>query len=128
MEHACAADFRSGFIAESPAKLRRILQYFGAIHGKAPYPEVRCNAPEFSAVVGAAGAVQPCFFISGPAEARLQGNGTLDDLSRTLNGERMGALRGAIRAGARPECKTCVCSMWRDPKNFGASAPFQVPT
>jgi MoaA/NifB/PqqE/SkfB family radical SAM enzyme len=123
MERSCAEDFRSGFIAENPAKLRRILQYFGAIHGKAPYPLVRCNAPEFSAVVGAGGAVQPCFFISGPAEARLRYDGTaLDDLSRTLNGERMRALRNSIRAGARAECKTCVCSMWRDPQRLASEA------
>jgi MoaA/NifB/PqqE/SkfB family radical SAM enzyme len=123
LEHECAADFRSGFIAESPAKLRRMLQYFRALHGKVPYPEVRCNAPEFSAVIGAAGLVQPCFFISGPAEASLQGEGVaLDDLSRTLNGERMRALRSSIRAGARAECKTCVCSMWRDPQRFGSEA------
>jgi MoaA/NifB/PqqE/SkfB family radical SAM enzyme len=123
LERECAADFRSGFIAESPAKLRRMLQYFGALHGKVPYPEVRCNAPEFSAVIGATGRVQPCFFISGPAEASLPGNGmALDDLSRTLNGERMRALRGYIGAGARAECKTCVCSMWRDPQRFGSEA------
>jgi Fe-coproporphyrin III synthase len=123
MERECAADFRSGFIAESPAKLRRMLQYFAALRGQALYPEVRCNAPEFSAVIGAAGRVQPCFFISGPAEASLQVDGAaLDDLSRTLNGERMRALRSSIRAGARAECTTCVCSMWRDPQRFGAEA------
>jgi MoaA/NifB/PqqE/SkfB family radical SAM enzyme len=122
MEQQCAADFRSGFIAESPAKLRRILQYFGAIHAKAPYPPVRCNAPEFSAVIGAGGGVQPCFFISGPTEAKLRGEGyALDDLSNTLNGERMRALRASIRAGARAECKTCVCSMWRDTDNLASS-------
>ncbi|MEO7206886.1 MAG: radical SAM/SPASM domain-containing protein [Steroidobacteraceae bacterium] len=123
MERECAADFRSGFIAESPGKLRRIQQYFGAIHGKTSYPLVRCNAPEFSAVVGATGRVQPCFFISGPAGASLQGDGmAIDDLSRTLNGERMRALRSSIRAGARAECKTCVCSMWRDPQRSGSEA------
>lgn len=123
MERECAADFRSGFIAESPAKLRRIRQYFGALHGQAAYPPVRCNAPEFSAVVGATGQVQPCFFISGPAEATLHGEGSsLGDLSLTLNGERMRALRGSIRAGARAECRTCVCSMWRDPNDIGAGA------
>jgi Fe-coproporphyrin III synthase len=122
MERDCAADFRSGFIAESPAKLRRILQYFSALHGRAPYPPVRCNAPEFSAVVGAGGGVQPCFFISGPAEARLRGEGSaLDELSHTLNGEGMRALRTSIRAGARAECKTCVCSMWRDTNNLASS-------
>lgn len=122
MERDRAADFRSGFIAESPAKLRRILQYFGAIHGKARYPEVRCNAPEFSAVVGATGRVQPCFFISGPAEATLRHNvAPLDDLSNTLNSEPMRKLRGSIRAGERAECQTCVCSMWRDPDGHANS-------
>jgi Fe-coproporphyrin III synthase len=120
MEKECVADFSSGFIAESPAKLRRILQYFSAINGIAPYPSVRCNAPEFSAVVGATGRVQPCFFISGPAEA-LRGDGTaLDDLSGALNRERMSILRASIRAGERAECRTCVCSMWRDPQKFGS--------
>ena len=109
-------DFRSGFIAESPDKLRRILRYFAAIHGLGPYPPVRCNAPEFSAVIGATGRVQPCFFISGPLDARLSETGTrLDgDFPAVLNSSGMGALRKAIRDGRRAECKTCVCSMWRD--------------
>ena len=126
LERERAADFRSGFIAESPAKLRRILQYFGALHGKTSYPSVRCNAPEFSAVVGATGRVQPCFFISGPAEAtvlRGDGDGSApDDFASALNGGRMRALRTSIRAGEREECKTCVCSMWRDPQRFGSEA------
>jgi MoaA/NifB/PqqE/SkfB family radical SAM enzyme len=122
MERDCAADFRSGFIAESPAKLRRILQYFSAIHGEAAYPAVRCNAPEFSAVVGATGRVQPCFFIAGPLEATLRDGGNeADALTGALNGEQMMALRSSIRAGARAECKTCVCSMWRDPQHLESS-------
>ncbi|HUI60314.1 MAG TPA: radical SAM protein, partial [Steroidobacteraceae bacterium] len=36
--------FASGFIAENPAKLRRILQYFQAVCGQAPFPRTRCNA------------------------------------------------------------------------------------
>lgn len=118
LESECAAEFRSGFIAESPQKLRKLLQYFTALHGLGAYPVVRCNAPEFSAVVGATGRVQPCFFISGPAEASLSGGSPPDDLSGALNGEQMAALRTSIRAGARAECKTCVCSMWRDPNNL----------
>jgi Fe-coproporphyrin III synthase len=121
MESECEPEFRSGFIAESPVKLRRILQYFGAIRGKGTYPEVRCNAPEFSAVVGATGAVQPCFFIAGPPDAGV-------DLPLALNSAPMTTLRAKIRAGGQPQCKTCVCSMWRDPKNFGASASFQALT
>jgi MoaA/NifB/PqqE/SkfB family radical SAM enzyme len=73
MEQRHAEEFRTGFIAESPQKLRRILQYFSAIHGRAPYPAVRCNAPEFSAVIDAQGRVQPCFFISGPPGAERAG-------------------------------------------------------
>jgi Fe-coproporphyrin III synthase len=112
MELEHAEDFRSGFIAESPAKLRRLQQYFAAIHGMGGYPSVRCNAPEFSAVIGATGSVQPCFFISGPSGARLP------DLPGVLNGAGMMDLRRAIRMGERHECKTCVCSLWRSPGNF----------
>jgi MoaA/NifB/PqqE/SkfB family radical SAM enzyme len=110
-------DFRSGFIAESPQKLRRILQYFAAVRGAASYPPVRCNAPEFSAVIGATGRVQPCFFIQGPPTAQLSRAGTAaeQDLGQVLNHGAMAQLRAAIHAGHRPECKTCVCSMWRDP-------------
>jgi Fe-coproporphyrin III synthase len=121
MEREHAEDFHCGFIAESPQKLRRILHYFAAIHGAGEYPPVRCNAPEFSAVIGATGRVQPCFFISGPTDAlRVEGS-ALEDLSSALNGERMRALRGSIRAGERAECKTCVCSMWRDPNSHASS-------
>jgi Fe-coproporphyrin III synthase len=116
LEQSHAEDFRSGFIAESPQKLRRILQYFAAIHGHGPYPPVRCNAPQFSAVIGAKGHVQPCFFISGPPDAQIR-----EDLPSVLNGGGMPALREEIRGGTRAECKTCVCSMWRDLDVAGAS-------
>jgi Fe-coproporphyrin III synthase len=109
-------DFRSGFIAESPAKLHRLQQYFAAIHGLATYPPVRCNAPEFSAVVGVRGVVQPCFFIPGTGEAATDGN-----LEGVLNGEAMAALRQSIRAGERPECVTCVCSLYREPEHLEES-------
>jgi Fe-coproporphyrin III synthase len=118
MEHGYQEDFRSGFIAENPQKLRRIHQYFAAIHNKAAYPPVRCNAPEFSAVVGATGRVQPCFFIAGPPDAQVQG-----DFGGALNGAAMMALRRDIRDGARAECKTCVCAMWRDLDAAGTLEP-----
>jgi MoaA/NifB/PqqE/SkfB family radical SAM enzyme len=109
LERDYAGDFHSGFIAESPLKLRRIHQYFAAIQGAAAYPAVRCNAPEFSAVIDAKGNVQPCFFISGSGASAASG-----DLAGPLNSHAMRALRGSIQAGERLECKTCVCSMWRD--------------
>jgi len=124
LERDHAENFRCGFIAENPQKLRRILQYFAAVHGQGPYPQVRCNAPEFSAVIGAAGRVQPCFFIAGPPDAQPPTAAESSDVefSSALNGESMSALRADIRAGMRTECKTCVCSMWRDPHLFDGSA------
>ena len=111
--------FRCGLIAESPAKLRRLLQYFRAIHGLDEYPRVRCNAPEFSAVIDANARLRPCFFIPGPAEA-VVGDG---DLPAALNTNAMVGLREHIRHGARPECATCVCSMWRDFQRGDALIP-----
>ena len=108
LEREHEADFRSGFIAESPAKLQRLLRYFAAVCGDGPYPPVRCNAPEFSAVLTADGRVQPCFFI--PA---VEPSAPLAQAAARLNSTPMRALRAAIQAGQRPECERCVCSLWR---------------
>jgi MoaA/NifB/PqqE/SkfB family radical SAM enzyme len=110
LETQCSEDFASGYIAESPAKLRRLLAYFAASCGQGSFPEVRCNAPEFSAVIGADGAVQPCFFIPGPPAAKAALG-----LEAALNSAEMVTLREDIRLHRRPECRTCVCSMWREP-------------
>jgi Fe-coproporphyrin III synthase len=112
LERSHPHEFHTRFIAESPAKLRRIHQYFAALNGLDAFPPVRCNAPEFSAVIGADGRVAPCFFIPGT------GVRTSDGLEAALADGQMASLRGAIRAGARVECARCVCSMWRDPASF----------
>jgi MoaA/NifB/PqqE/SkfB family radical SAM enzyme len=109
MERQHASEFRSGFIAESPAKLRRLLQYYRALCGMDAFPPVRCNAPEFSAVIEATGRVNPCFFIAGS-----QSTDAVSDLRAVLNSEAMTTLRRSIREGRWPECTTCVCSLWRD--------------
>ena len=112
-----SADFHGRFIAESPAKLRRIRDYFAALCGLGAFPSVRCNAPEFSAVVDVDGRVAPCFFIpAAPLAPRAP------DLAASLASEPAQALRAAIRVGERHECKKCVCSMWRDPAAFAAEA------
>jgi MoaA/NifB/PqqE/SkfB family radical SAM enzyme len=121
VERDYAADFRSGFIAESPRKLRQIRQYFAAVCGAASYPPVRCNAPEISAVIDAKGRLSPCFFISGPADARWR-----DDLGEALNADSMVGLRADIRAGARPECAKCVCSLWREPDSLTVPDPVSL--
>src|ERR1700680_1834035 len=55
-------DFESGFVTDSPDKLRRLPQYYAALAGRAPFPPVACNAPWMSVVIEADGAVRPCFF------------------------------------------------------------------
>jgi MoaA/NifB/PqqE/SkfB family radical SAM enzyme len=112
VERDFAGEFASGFIAESPAKLRRLGRYFAALLGQGPFPPVRCNAPRFSAVVGADGALQPCYFIPGPARLNSQ------PLSAALNTPGFVALRRDIREGRRAECAACVCSMWRGPRGL----------
>jgi hypothetical protein len=86
------------------------------MHGRASFPPVRCNAPEFSAVVDARNRVQPCFFIPAPFDSTVS-----DDLEAVLNGEAMTSLRKDIREQRRPECARCVCSMWREPGSFSGA-------
>jgi MoaA/NifB/PqqE/SkfB family radical SAM enzyme len=110
MEQSHAADFASGFIEQQPSKLRRMLQYFRAVRGLAPFPPTRCNAPEFSVAIDATGHVNPCFFIAGASDEPEMGA----SLEAGLNSPSAVALRRSIRAGERPECKTCVCTIWRE--------------
>ena len=117
LEDEHAADFRTGFIAESPHKLRHIRDYFAALCGQRELPPVRCNAPEFSAVVNVDGRVAPCFFIPAPTGAPRAPR-----LEEALASEPMRALRTSIRAGQRSECAKCVCSMWRDPATFATES------
>jgi MoaA/NifB/PqqE/SkfB family radical SAM enzyme len=109
MTRSHAADFASGFIAESPGKLQRILRYYSALCGDGAFPTVRCNAPEHSAVLDAAGKLRPCFFIAGPDHAA-----PVSDLTAALNDPAMRSLRASIARGERSECQRCVCSMWFD--------------
>jgi MoaA/NifB/PqqE/SkfB family radical SAM enzyme len=107
LERDFATEFANGFIVESPRRMRHIHRYFSAVSGQGDYPQVRCNAPEFSAVIDAGGRVSPCFFIQGPPGALA-----VDDLADTLNSAPAMALREHIRAGDAPQCRTCVCSIW----------------
>lgn len=108
--------FRSGLIAESPAKLRRMRDYFSALCGIGAFPRVDCNAPDFSAVIGIDGQIAPCFFIAGP---RQQADG---GVRAALGDMPMVELRRAIRARERPECTRCVCSMQRTPAELASAA------
>jgi MoaA/NifB/PqqE/SkfB family radical SAM enzyme len=103
-EHA--ADFASGFIAESPAKLDgRLYDYFAALAGQGDFPPVTCNAPWVSAVVEADGTVRPCFFHR--AIGRWEGG----SLEAVLNGPDALAFRSGLDVAADPLCRRCVCSL-----------------
>ena len=105
-----ARDFESGFVAETPDRLRRLPRYYAALRGAEPFPEVACHAPWVSAVVEANGAVRPCFFheaIGNVREARLE-----QIVRRNLR-----AFRQSFDVGANPVCVRCVCSLktsWRN--------------
>jgi len=100
-----ADDIESGYIAESPAKLRRIATHFRAHLGLDRTESPRCNAPWTSAVIEADGTVRPCFF------HRPIGNVHGHALEDVVNGEDALAFRAALDIPGNPVCKRCVCSL-----------------
>ena len=108
-----ARDFESGFVAESPEKLRRLPRYYAALGGAKSFPGVSCNAPWVSVVVEANGSVRPCFFHGSIGNVR---QAPLDAIvSRNLR-----AFRESFDVGANPVCVRCVCSL----KTSWRSAPW----
>jgi MoaA/NifB/PqqE/SkfB family radical SAM enzyme len=102
--------FASGFIAESPAKLLRIEQYYSASHGLNPFPYKKCNAPWVSAVVEADGAVRPCFFLPALGNIREE---TLEDI---LNGPSAVRFRKTLDMDSNLTCMRCVCYLHLPPR------------
>ncbi|MDX2160069.1 MAG: radical SAM protein [bacterium] len=111
-----AADFSTGRIAESPVKLRRMIDYFGALNAAGAFPTVRCNAPQLSAVIEVDGGVRPCYFL--PRTAKIRASLPLAD---ALNTPEALDLRAAVRRGERSECVRCVC-----PLHKGAGALLKL--
>jgi MoaA/NifB/PqqE/SkfB family radical SAM enzyme len=102
-------DVASGFVAESPQKLRRLPQYYAALSGDEPFPPVRCNAPWVSIVIEANGSVRPCFFHDAIGNVR-------DTPLDAIVGDNLRAFREAFDVNANPVCRRCVCSLktgWR---------------
>ncbi len=89
------------FIAESPAKLRRIANHF-----RGEFESPACNAPWVSAVIEADGAVRPCFFH--PPVGRLSSGTTLRDV---LNSPQAITFRNQLDIATNPICRRCVCSL-----------------
>ncbi len=95
-----------GFVAESPAKLRRLAAHLRGSAGLAPFEAPACDAPRWSAVVDSDGALRPCFFHAPTGDARA-------GLARVRSSS---AHRAALRAIETPNeiCARCVCPKKRE--------------
>jgi MoaA/NifB/PqqE/SkfB family radical SAM enzyme len=100
-----AGDIRSGYIAESPDKLRRIARHFRAHLGLDRDESPQCNAPWTSAVVEADGTVRPCFF------HRSIGNINRMTLEEVVNGMDALVFRSTLDIRSNLTCNRCVCSL-----------------
>jgi MoaA/NifB/PqqE/SkfB family radical SAM enzyme len=105
-----ADDFTSGFIAESPEKLRRLPRYFHALNGQGDFPQTVCNAPWVSTVIEADGTVRPCFF------HRALGNIHQQSLDAIINSADAVAFRRHLDVTRDPICRKCVCTLYLDPQ------------
>jgi Fe-coproporphyrin III synthase len=103
------AEFAGGFVAESPARLRRLPRYFAALNGDGRFPENTCNAPWVSTVIEADGTVRPCFF--------HHSLGSIHDrpLEEILNGRDAIAFRRRLDVRRDPICQKCVCTLFLGP-------------
>ena len=100
-------DFASGFIAESPDKLRRrLLQYYAALRGQGDFDPIECNAPWVSTVIETDGTVRPCFFQ--PPLGNLHEAGSL---AAVLNSTAAQAWRRGLDTHRDEICRRCVCSL-----------------
>jgi MoaA/NifB/PqqE/SkfB family radical SAM enzyme len=100
------AEIGAGFIAESPAKLRRIAKHFRARLGLESAEAPICNAPWTSAVIEADGTVRPCFF-----HAAIGKLGDGKNLEGILNGEQGRDFREHLDITTNAVCQNCVCSL-----------------
>jgi MoaA/NifB/PqqE/SkfB family radical SAM enzyme len=100
-----AADFKSGFIAESPDKVQQIYQYYAAFYGLTHFPYKKCNAPWVSTVIEADGSVRPCFFHDSIGNIR---DASLENI---LNSDQAVTFRKSLDMDTNPTCIKCVCSL-----------------
>jgi Fe-coproporphyrin III synthase len=99
-------DLESGFVVESPGKLRRIVEHFRAHLGQAENVAPRCNAPWVSSVIEASGDVRPCFFHP------VLGNIHRRALTDIINSPEALSFRANLDVASNEVCKRCVCSLY----------------
>jgi MoaA/NifB/PqqE/SkfB family radical SAM enzyme len=109
----CHEQIQSGFIRESPEKLRRISSHFKAHLGQAASVTPRCNAPWVSTVIESDGAVRPCFF------HRPIGNLRDGTLAEVLNSKAAIQFRSQLDVSKDAICGRCVCSLFLDNRHAG---------
>lgn len=103
-------DFETRFIAESPVKLRKIPDYYGAFYELNPFPYKKCNAPWVSTVIEADGTVRPCFFH--PAMGNIRDN----SLEEILNSKENIHFRRNLDMDSNSTCVKCVCYLNLPPR------------
>ena len=99
-----ASAFSTGFVAESPARMRDLAAYYRAANGKGDFPRVNCNAPWVSGVIEADGTVRPCFF------HRSLGNIHERGIADILNSPDAIQFRRGLDTRRDPVCRRCVCT------------------
>jgi len=99
------SEFKEHFIAESPAKLQQIVQYYQAVSGLCAFPKIRCNAPWVSTVIEPDGSVRPCFFHN------VIGSIKRNSLEQIINSKESVLFRKKLDMATDPICKRCVCHL-----------------
>jgi MoaA/NifB/PqqE/SkfB family radical SAM enzyme len=102
----CSDDIASGYIVESPAKLRRLVRYFAAASGRSRIAAPACNAPWVSTVIEADGSVRPCFFHASFGNIRDR------NLEAVLNSKEALSFRRSLKIARNPVCRRCVCPLF----------------
>ncbi len=97
--------YETKFIAESPKKMRRIVQYYKAINKAGEFPEPICNAPWVSSVIESDGSVLPCFF------HKSYGNIYEEKFADIINSPAAIQFRKNLSIKNDPVCEKCVCSL-----------------
>ncbi|HJY64778.1 MAG TPA: radical SAM protein [Ignavibacteria bacterium] len=100
-----SSEFISGFISESPQKLLKMVDYYGALCGLNDFPKNFCNAPMVSAVITSTGNIHPCYFIES------YGNIRKTEFKSLINIDKIRHVRKDVRNFTHPRCKTCVCTL-----------------
>jgi MoaA/NifB/PqqE/SkfB family radical SAM enzyme len=97
----------SGFIRESPDKLRALVARFRSRLGLEPAQAPLCTAPWVSSVIETDGTVRPCFF------HRPVGNAMQQGLMGAVNSGAAIRFRKELNVASNSTCQGCVCSLNR---------------